>query len=195
MFRPAAKQGLAFMPAWTQRINLFNHSFNTTFRLLGSRALNRPTAQTSDGVLLFSQIALTPKDTLDWVYLDVFWAIDKFSSAARGLEEGGPLGRTGLLFSAVGLGRYGSALGSQAEHSVGLALGYQMFFDAFRRQVVLEIGARKDTKRTNQDAAALGVRLQQAIWRHLLLQFDSFVAGGRHQGTGYGGRTELVVKF
>ena len=179
----------------TQRINLFNHSFNTTFRLLGSRALNRPTAQTSDGVLLFSQIALTPKDTLDWVYLDVFWAIDKFSSAARGLEEGGPLGRTGLLFSAVGLGRYGSALGSQAEHSAGLALGYQMFFDAFRRQVVLEIGARKDTKRTNQDAAALGVRLQQAIWRHLLLQFDSFVAGGRHQGIGYGGRTELVVKF
>ena len=179
----------------TQRIFLLDNAFNTTFRILGSRALDRPTPQTSNGVLLFSQIALTPKGTLDWVYLDLFWAIDKFSSAARGPEEGGPLNRTGLLFSAPALGRFGSALGNEAEHSVGFALGYQMFFDVFRRQVTFEVGARKDTKRTNQDAAALGVRLQQAIWRHLILQFDSFVAGGRHQGTGYGGRTELVVKF
>jgi hypothetical protein len=70
-----------------------------------------------------------------------------------------------------------------------------MFFDTFRRQLILEVGARKDTKRTNVDAAAMGARLQQAIWRHLIVQVDTFVAGGRHQGTGYGGRTELMVKF
>jgi hypothetical protein len=144
---------------------------------------------------LFAQIGLTPKGTPDWLYLDAFWAIDKFSSAARGPEEGGPLGRTGLLFSAVGLGRYGAALGNYADNSVGLALGYQMFFDAFRRQLVVEVGAKKDTKGTQQDTVALGARVQQAIWRHLLLQFDTFVAGGRRQGPGFGGRTELVVKF
>ncbi|MGE5306958.1 MAG: hypothetical protein ACM3TN_26940 [Alphaproteobacteria bacterium] len=179
----------------TQRIFLFNNAFNTTLRILGSRALDRQTPQTSNGVLLFSQIALTPKGTLDWAYLDLYWAIDKFSSAARGPDEGGPLARIGLLFSSPALGRYGSALDNEAEHSVGFALGYQMFFDTFRRQLLLEVGARKDTTRASRDAAAIGARLQQAIWRHLLVQFDTFVAGGRHQGTGYGGRTELTVKF
>lgn len=179
----------------TQRIFLFGEALNTTFRILGSGALNHATPQTSNGALLFSQVALTPKGTLDWVYLDLFLAINKFSSAARGPEEAGPLTRTGLLFSSPALGRYGSALNSEAEHSVGFALGYQMFFDTFRRQLLLEVGARKDTTHASRDAAAMGARLQQAIWRHLILQFDTFVAGGRHQGVGYGGRTELTVKF
>jgi hypothetical protein len=179
----------------TQRIMAFGNAFNTTFRILGSAALNHATPQTSSGALLFSQVALTPKGTLDWVYLDLYVAIDKFSSAARGPDAGGPLGRIGILYEAIGLGRYGSALSNEADHSVGFALGYQMFFDTFRRQLILEVGARKDTKRTNLDAAAMGARLQQAIWRHLILQFDTFVAGGRHQGPGYGGRTELMVKF
>jgi hypothetical protein len=179
----------------TQRINAFGNAFNTTFRILGSAALNHATPQTSSGALLFSQVALTPKGTLDWVYLDLFVAIAKFSSAARSPDAGGPLGRIGILYDAVGLGRYGSALSNEANHSVGFALGYQMFFDTFRRQLILEVGARKDTKRTNLDAAAMGARLQQAIWRHLILQFDTFVSGGRHQGPGYGGRTELMVKF
>ncbi len=179
----------------TQRIFALGNAFNTTFRILGSGALNHATPQTSNGALLFSQIALTPKGTLDWVYLDLFVAINKFSSAARGPEEAGPLTRTGLLFSSPALGRYGSALGSEAEHSAGFALGYQMFFDTFRRQLLLEVGARKDTTRANRDAAAVGARLQQAIWRHLILQLDTFAAGGRHQGMGYGGRTELTVKF
>ncbi|MGE5820760.1 MAG: hypothetical protein ACM37Z_22230 [Deltaproteobacteria bacterium] len=179
----------------TQRIMAFGNAFNTTFRILGSAALNHATPQTSSGALLFSQVALTPKGTLDWVYLDLYVAINTFSSAARGPDAGGPLGRIGILYDAVGLGRYGSALSNEANHSVGFALGYQMFFDTFRRQLILEVGARKDTKRTNLDAAAMGARLQQAIWRHLILQFDTFVAGGRHQGPGYGGRTELMVKF
>jgi hypothetical protein len=191
----ATGQGLYAGWGATQRINLVNHTFNTTFRVVGSRALNQPTPQTNNGVLLFSQIALTPKGSPDWLYLDAFWAIAKFSSAARAPDAGGPLGRTGLLFSAVGLGRYGAALGNGANDSVGFSLGYQMFFAALRRQLVLEIGARKDTKGTSQDAAALGARVQQAIWRHLLLQFDSFVSAGRQRGPGYGGRTELVVKF
>jgi hypothetical protein len=178
-----------------QRLVLFDTTLNTTFRVLGSRALNKPTPQTRNGALLFTQIAVTPLGKPDWLYLNAFWAIDKFSSAARGPEEGGPLGRTGLLFNAVSLGRYGSALGNQAEDSIGLALGYQMFFSEFRRQLLVEVGARKDTKGTRQDAVALGARVQQAIWRHLVLQLDTFVAGGRNRGPGYGGRTELVVKF
>ncbi|HEY7555238.1 MAG TPA: hypothetical protein VIH18_10565 [Candidatus Binatia bacterium] len=178
-----------------QRLVLFDTTLNTTFRVLGSSALNKSTPQTNNGALLFTQIGVTPLGTLDWLYLNAFWAIDKFSSAARGPEEGGPLGRTGLLFSAIGIGRYGSALGNQAENSAGLALGYQIFFSEFRRQLLVEVGARKDTKGTRQDALALGARVQQAIWRHLLLQLDAFVAGGRNRGPGYGGRTELVVKF
>jgi hypothetical protein len=174
---------------------MFNHTLNTTFRLLGSKALNHSTKATGNGVLLFGQAGITPKDTPDWVYLNAFWAIDKFSSAARAPDQGGPLGRAGLLFDAVGLGRYGSALGNEANNSVGFALGYQMFFDTFRRQLVVEVGARKDTKGASQDAVALGGRFQQAFGRHLLLRFDSFISGGKDRGPGYGGRTELMVKF
>ena len=178
-----------------QRISIFDTTFNTTFRILGSRALNRPTSQTANGALLYAEIGLTPEGTPNWAYLDAFVAIDRFSSAGRNPDAGGPLGKTGLLFQAVGLGRYGAALGNSADNSVGFVLGYQMFFAYFRQQLILELGARKDTRGSDQDALAFGGRFQQAIGRHLIFQLDSFVSGGSHRGVGYGGRTELVVKF
>ena len=178
-----------------QRINLLNHTVNFVYRLVGSRALNHPSKETTTGTLLFTQVAMTPKGTLDWIYLDTFVAIDKFSSAARGPDAGGPLGRTGLLFESVGLGRYGAPLHNDANHAVGFALGYQMFFATFRRQITIEFGGRKNTRGTQEDAIALAARGQQAFGRHFLVEIDGFVSGNRNVGTGYGGRTELKVKF
>lgn len=178
-----------------QRVNIGNYTFNTVYRFVGSRALNHPSPQTTTGALLFTQVSYTPKGTLDWIYLDSFVAIDKFSSAARGPDAGGPLGRTGLLFEAVGLGRYGPPLHNDANHAIGFALGYQTFFAVFRRQLTIEFGGRKNTRGTKEDAIALAARGQQAIGRHFIVQIDGFVSGNRNEGTGYGGRTELKVKF
>ena len=55
------------------------------------------------------------------------------------------MGRTGILFAAVGLGRYGAALGNRADNAVGGSLGYQMFFKRTRQQLIVELGGRKHT--------------------------------------------------
>jgi hypothetical protein len=87
--------------------------------------------------------------------------------------------------------RYGSALSSNpAPCSVGLSAGYQMFFDGTRRQVVIEAGGR-----THQPAIALGGRLQQALGKHVVIQFDTFVSGHDHDAVGYGARSEILFKF
>src|SRR5262249_30264860 len=130
-----------------------------------------------------------------WLYLNAFCGIDRFSSAARAPDAGGPLGRIGILFESLGLGRYGAALGNRVADSAGGAVGYQMFFSQARRQLVLEAGGRKDTNGTRQDRVAFGGRFEQAIGSRLVLRFDSFISTGPHRGPGYGGRTELMVKF
>ncbi len=179
----------------TQRVNLLGRTLNSTFRVVGSQALDQETPETSDGVLFFTELGLTPHGGLNWLYLNAFWGIERFSSAARAPDAGGPLGRVGVLFEALGLGRYQAALGNRADDSAGGALGYQMFFDQFRRQLTLEVGGRKDTNGTRQDRVAFGGRLEQAIGHHFILRFDSFISTGPHRGPGYGGRTELMAKF
>ena len=124
-----------------QRIGLIN----TAIRVNGSYAFDDDTAQASDGALIFGEVSWTPEDTHNIAYVNGFVGIDEFSSAARGPTAGGPLGRTGILFAARGLGRFGAPLGNGADDSLGAAIGYQMFFDDKRRQLVLELGGRKDT--------------------------------------------------
>ena len=175
----------------TNRLVLMGRSFNVTFRANGSYAINRQTPETSSGVLLFSEISRTPNHTSNFAYLDSFLGIEHFSSVARAPDAGGPLGKVGILYEALGMNRYGSALENQtAPDSVGLSGGYQMFFDGTRRQLIIEAGGR-----THQAAMALGGRLQQALGSHFVLQFDSFVAGHEYQAVGYGARSEMMIKF
>ncbi len=148
-----------------------------------------------DGVLLLGQFSLTPPHSDDLVYANVFWGIDSFRSAARGPATGGPLGEVGILFAAVGLGNYGAPLGNTPDDSVGGALGYQHFFHGTRGQIAFEAGARTATQGPSDDEFALGARFQHAFGRHLIFRADAHVSEADDRDTGYGLRTELVLKF
>ncbi len=171
--------------------------FNTTLTLNASFPTTRETPQTSRGALVFNEISWTPSHTQDFVYLNTFWGIGEFSSAIRGPETGGPLGRTGILFTAVGLGQYGAALGNQADNAAGGSLGYQTFFNRTRQQLILELGGRKtmNNQVDNRDAYAAGLRYQHAIGRHVVAQVGAFGAVQEGRDPSYGARLEWLTKF
>lgn len=168
---------------------------NSTLRVNTSHALDRQTPGIGTGTLIFSQLSLTPPHGHNLVYWNTFWGIDEYTSAARAPDTGGPLGQTGILFAAVGLGSYGAALGNNADRSAGTALGYQMYFADRKNQLIIEAGGRGNTSGVTRTQWAVGARWQQAFGRHLILQFDGF-AGVREQASNnFGLRTELLVKF
>lgn len=175
-----------------QRLGLTNSSF----RLLGSMATDDETPWSTDGFLLFSELSWTPHHTHDLLYVNTFLAIDEYSAAARGPAVGGPLGRAGINFAAVGLGSFAAPLSSRASDVAGGAIGYQKFFDHTRQQVIVEAGARVGTSSLIEDAYAATVRYQKALGQHFVAVVDGF---GSHQTdsdrTLWGGRLELVLKF
>lgn len=181
----------------TRRIGLFN----STTRINASFALDHETAAVSTGVLLFQQFSITVPGSKNIAYLDAFWGIDDYSSAARGGDRGGPLGQTGILFAAQGLGSYGAPLGNRANDAIGLALGYQVFLGSADRQLTFELGGRVATKTpsffaaSQPDSIATAVRYQMKLSQHLVLVFDTFVAFPEDRDTAYGVRSELLIKF
>lgn len=175
----------------TQRIG----KWNTSFRANLSVALGKETDAVSTGGLLFAEISRTLPHSDNVVYGNAFWGIDRYSSAARDELAGGPLGRVGLLFAAVGLGNYGAPLSNRADRVVGGAIGHQWFFNNHRTQFVLEVGGRKGTSDDVPDAAAIGGRFQQAIGDRFVLQFDAFTSVQDNRDQGFGARTELQVRF
>lgn len=172
------------------------HHVNTAFRLLNSHAAH-PGPAADSGTLFTAEISWTPTHTDNLMYLNGFYAADRFTSAARGPGSGGPLGPIGIVFASPGIGRYGAALSNQAQNAYGASIGYQIFPGGLysRRQWVLELGARKDTDNTQQGAAAIGVRYQQAFGRRMVFQLDGFAASYEEQKNNYGLRSEVLVKF
>lgn len=185
---------------------------NTSFRLLGSYAVDEETAFSTEGALLFSEVSYTPHYSQDLVYFTSFVALDEFSAAASGPASGGPLGRAGISFAAVGLGSYGAPLSSRARNVVGGAVGYQKFFGALaRRQLLAEVGFRAGTSSDVPDQVAATVRYQKAVGRRVVLVWDGFASYRQGLGssdavfdstgdttgdtTSLGGRFEVVVKF
>lgn len=168
---------------------------NFTARVVTSQALDLQSGAVSTGTLLFSQLSVTPPRSDNLLYLDTFLGIDRFSSAARDPDVGGPLGQTGLLFANAGLGSYGAALANSAANAVGSAVGYQMYFSDRREQLVIELGGRSDTKGPGAAKVALGAAWQQAIGRHLVLQFGGFAGSQENVSRSYGLRSELEAKF
>lgn len=169
--------------------------FNTTFRANGSYALDDENAAVSDGWLLFTQISTNPRGTHDVAYLDAFWGIDRYSSAARAPTAGGPLGGTGILFAAFGLGRFAPALGNRADDSYGAALGYQKVMGKYdEMQIVLEVGGRESTE-DEPGAVAIGGRFQKKLGQRYLLQIDSYISGQESRGPNWGVRSEIQVRF
>lgn len=173
---------------------------NTAFRLLASSATDDTSALATDGYLFFSELSWVPHYTHDLVYLNTFWAVDEFTSAARAPSAGGPLGRAGINFAAVGLGSYAAPLSNRARDTVGMAFGYQKFMDGTRKQVLAEVATRLGTASNEVDAAAVTVRYQAAFGRRMVLVIDGFVGYEEDSSIDedqslYGGRLELQVKF
>ena len=170
--------------------------YNTAFRIVGSHATDGESAAVQDGAIAFAEVSWTPPWGHDLVYVNGFVGIDNFRSAARGPATGGPLGRTGLLFAAVGLGRYGAALANNADQAVGAAVGYQMFLDhETRQQLVLEAGTRLGTDDNVDNAVAVGARYQRAFGQHYILQFDAFTGVQESRDLLVGARAEFRVEF
>lgn len=179
-----------------QRLHGYRNTYNTSFHLLGSQptgGIETPVA--GQGELLFSQVSWTPHRTEDLVYFNAFWAIDQYTSAARGPLTGGPLGQVGILFAGPQLGRYAAPLSNQASNAFGGSIGYQMFFDHTRQQVIFEVGARDGTLEQNTAAVAVGAQYQRALGQHWILVLDSFVARQESQSVSEGVRVELRAKF
>ena len=164
--------------------------FGTTFRANGSWAPDRETSKVGSGALLTAEINHGVSTRYDYVYLDGFWGLERFTSADRSPTVGGPLGRTGLLFSSVGLGRYGSPLNNDVRRSAGGALGWQIALGEqalARRSVVLEAAGRGPTSSgeaapADRASGGVGARYQQAFGRHLLGIVDVFAAVRRTAG-------------
>jgi len=168
---------------------------NTTFRANGSVALDRSSDAVNTGLLLFAELATNPSRTRNVLYLNGFWGFQHFTSAARDFDAGGPLGQTGILFAATGLGDFGPALDDSAVRSIGAALGYQMFFDALRQQLVLEAGTRVRTTSPTGAQGAVGFQ-----WEQALLQNFVWTVGGSYTvqesiPNGWGLRSSLTVQF
>lgn len=170
---------------------------NSTFRVLGSRAIDLRTSSVASGVLLFSALSFTPKSTDDVAYLDLYWALDNYTAAARDAGLGGPLDRVGILYEGVGLGTgYGNVLSNQSKDSFGGAIGYQKFLNRTRTQIIFELGGQKGTVAANRLGQIAGaVRLQQALGRRVIARVEGFALGRESLAPNYGARCEFLVKF
>ena len=178
-----------------QRLHGFHNTYNTSFHVLSSFPTEGETAASGQGTLLFSQMSWTPHHTNDLVYLNGFWAIDQFTSPARGPLIGGPLGQTGILFASPGLGRFGAPLSNQASEAAGASIGYQLFFDETEQQVIFEFGGRKDTNDIEDGAVGIGTRYQRKLDQHWILIIDGFATKREGRGVAPGVRFEMLAKF
>lgn len=177
--------------------------FNTTLRVLGSLPIGEETIHNSAGALIFTEISWTPYGNHNLVYANGFWGIGDFRSASRDPTAGGPLGPTGILYSAVGLGRYPAALSNSSDNSLGGAIGYQLFSHNTRKQLILELGSRYTSADIGQTAIGVGARGQVAFGRRGIVRLDTYAVYSDRQPTGetieanfdYGARLELLYKF
>lgn len=174
-----------------QRLGLIN----TSFRLLAS--LVDTAGERTEGFLAFSEVSWTPHYTHDLVYITNFWVMDTYAAAASGPGTGGPLGRAGINFAAVGLGNYGAPLSSAASDVAGGAVGYQKFFDHTRQQLIVELGARVGTADEIPDQFGLTGRYQIALGRRYVIVTDAFANHGEayDEDLFFGGRIELQVRL
>ncbi len=178
-----------------RRHYLFHNTYNTSLHFLASIPNGPTTPFSNQGELLFAQTSWTPHHTEDLIYVNAFWAIDQFTSPARGPLVGGPLGQTGILFAAPGLGRAGPPINNGTNDVAGASLGYQLFFDETRQQVIWEIGGRKETEGVSRGIIATGMRYQRAMGQHFIFIVDGFVGKQEAMPTSTGARSEILLRF
>ena len=175
---------------------------NTAYRINASISENDDSPQVTDGVLLSAEFSWTPHSSDDVVYMNPFVGINRYAQAGREPILGGPLAALGISFASPSLGNHLSELSSFNTEVVGIAIGYQAFWDNHRRNLVLELAGVKDNSRNlfdsdgdGADAAAFSVQFQQAIGQRFQLQIDGFVSILEGQDNGSGARLELLTQF
>ncbi|MCA9232163.1 MAG: hypothetical protein KDA57_16060 [Planctomycetales bacterium] len=186
---------LAFGASSIRRQQGYFNTYNTSLHVLGSFPTNGESPFARQGELLFAQTSWTPHHYDDLIYLNAFLAIDEFTSPARGPLAGGPLGQTGLLFSAPGIGRVGAPINVRANDAAGASLGYQYFFDETRQQVVWEFGGQQATDGANRGVVATGVRYQRAVGHHWITVVDMTVGKRESDNVASSLRFEARAKF
>ncbi|MBX2819764.1 MAG: hypothetical protein KTR29_08790 [Rhodothermaceae bacterium] len=186
--------------------------FSNTWRAVGSFTVGDEGLRNSQGYVFTNQFSWTPHHSHNHVYINLFGGIDAYRSAARGPAAGGPLGLVGVLYSAVGIGRFPAALSNQADDAVGGAFGYQFFFKHTRQQLILEVGGRYRYKAPEtfdgipledylQTQIAGGGRYQIAVARRGVLVFDLFGLYDIYESTldlnsfFVGGRFEVQIRL
>ena len=193
---PAFGDLIAFGVSDIRRIHGYHNTYNTSLHVLASFPTDGTTPFAGQGELLFAQTSWTPHHTEDLTYVNAFLAIDQFTSPTRGPLMGGPLGQTGIVFAAPGVGRAGAPVPVRTNNTAGASLGYQFFFDHTRRQLILELGGQKEIEGSqNQGAIATVVRYQQALGQHFIWVCDGFVGKREGVGVSQGVRGEILVKF
>jgi hypothetical protein len=171
---------------------LFEHSVDTTTHIAFSHTPDAETVHATDGALLYTSLSWAPKRTVDIMYVNAFAAFDQYAPAAR--QTAGPLGITGLLFAGNGLA--GAAIGNRANDAYGGAIGYQMFFSpALRRNLIFELGGKKDDSEGGIDRVGGAVRYSQAVGRRTFFEIGGFVVGQESIDDAYGIRTKLSFIF
>ncbi|MDA7977395.1 MAG: hypothetical protein MPJ50_01340 [Pirellulales bacterium] len=197
VFSNAAGTGDLAAFGWSsiQRHHLFHNTYNTSLHVLASYPTSGRTMFADQGELLFAQTSWTPHGVEDLIYVNGFWAIDQFTSPARGTLAAGPLGQTGVLYSAPGIGALDAPLGARTNNRAGGSVGYQFFYDHTRQQVIFEIGGHAETKGDNTGALGAVIRWQRAFGQHYILLMDGFAAKRESENISPGFRAELRMKY
>jgi hypothetical protein len=187
--------GDAFFAGFSATQRFFG-TFNTTVRVNLSVPTENQTAANRRGTLLTFEGSWTPTGSEDNFFFNAYLGIDRYNSALRSPDSGGPLERVGILYASIGLGRYPSPLDNRPDRSAGGSVGYQFFFGQTMRQLILELGGRKGlTGGVNRGMMAFGARFQQAFWQRFIVRFDAFISKQELvQETG-GGHIELQIQF
>jgi hypothetical protein len=162
---------------------------NTAFRINTSTALDGTGTSINNGVLLLAEISRTMPGSTNIIYANFFAALGDYTSAARSAQVGGPLERVGILFTPLAAGLAGSPIPGDANHAVGGAIGYQMFFSP-RQQLTIELGV-KDLTNGNipgvrESEVALGAQYVQAVDSRTSLQLNGFVLETQNAAFGFG---------
>lgn len=173
----------------------FGGWLNITGSINQSIASGEETDGSGTGTLLFAQFSTQPSHTVDNLYVNTFLGIDEFTSAARGANDGGPLGQAGILFAATGLGTFGPALNSSGQNTVGGAIGYQHFLGDVDQQLIGEIGGVTSLKGSSNTAVATGAEYELGFWQHFVLTLGASVTFQEELDTGYGLRSVITYSY
>lgn len=188
----------------TQRLVGYHNTYNSRFHVLASfptegegdrvAFMGSPGNISGQGELFFSQISVTPHESEDLIYWNTFLAVDQFTSLARA-PQAGPLGDTGLLFAAAGLGLYGPPIATVTNSAVGTALGYQVFLDTKNQQIIYEVGARHGKGADDLEIAG-AIQYQRAIAQNWIWLVTGFLSDRQNtDGLSSGLRSEIQLFF